>query len=332
MTRLLSLCTLITLVAGCGGSGSTDPDPVTAHGDYHRFVMKRLILPKERKEFAIDLNGDGNVDNQLGQILAVALAAQQNLDIQTGVDQAVEAGDALCLLALQTADPSLRDDTQVGATFAQAVNLPSPDLSGAATTPFTLDAALPPGTFYGKLQAGRFRSSNPVTTKNPVTLEARVPLFPNTDPIPLVVHGAHLQLSASSSGLCAEGDDAQDAPCAIQGSLKIADVNTTILPAVAKMLTAELATDQGPMIKALFDHGDNNGGQCVNLDGTFGIPNDSIIAPCEIQNSIIQNVIAPDIQIYDAQGNYAPTSAKGHEDSFSIAFGFSAVGAQFNYP
>jgi len=53
--------------------------------------------------------------------------------------------------------------------------------------------------------------------------------------------------------------------------------------------------------------------------------NDGKIDTCEVQgNSIIMAVLAPDVKIYDANGNYAPT-ATGTKDSLSLGIGFTAV-------
>ena len=46
-------------------------------------------------------------------------------------------------------------------------------------------------------------------------------------------------------------------------------------------------------------------------------------------NSTIQAVFAPDVQIYDANGNYAPNKTNAMKDSLSIGFGFTAVRASF---
>ena len=62
-------------------------------------------------------------------------------------------------------------------------------------------------------------------------------------------------------------------------------------------------------------------------DGSLG---DLIIDVCEVsENSIIQNVLAPDLQSYDANGNYAPQRLAMKKDSLSIGLGFTAVRAKF---
>src|SRR5690242_13405889 len=87
----------------------------SAHGDLHKYVVNSLQVPMSRSDFAIDLNGDGHVDNQLGNIIG-ALSAQ-NFDVQTQVDDSVKAGRVILLISVQTTDTSLKSDTNVGVTF-----------------------------------------------------------------------------------------------------------------------------------------------------------------------------------------------------------------------
>ncbi len=120
----------------------------------------------------------------------------------------------------------------------------------------------------------------------------------------------------------------------LQGSVKEQDVQTIVVPAIAKLLTETVMQNPGTptsmQILQLFDVGDGNGGTCTNPDGTMGKPGDGIISPCEVaMNNIIQNVLAPDVQIYDANGNYAPNPANTNRDSLSLAVGFKAVAAKF---
>jgi hypothetical protein len=40
-------------------------------------------------------------------------------------------------------------------------------------------------------------------------------------------------------------------------------------------------------------------------------------------------VLAPDVQIYDANGNYAPNPLNTVKDSLSVGIGFTAVAANY---
>jgi hypothetical protein len=51
---------------------------------------------------------------------------------------------------------------------------------------------------------------------------------------------------------------------------------------------------------------------------------------CEVATSgLIQNVLAPDVQMFDAAGNYHPNPTNANKDSLSIGLGFTAVPATF---
>src|SRR5258706_4644331 len=66
--------------------------PACAVTGTHRqqFVADTITLPQMRVQFSMDLNGDGKLDNQLGNI--VGALSSQNLDPQPGVNQALAAG------------------------------------------------------------------------------------------------------------------------------------------------------------------------------------------------------------------------------------------------
>src|SRR5262245_13994594 len=110
MKRLI-LGTLLAL-SGCGDTSGGGGEVMMAEGDTSYYVVNKLTVPMEKKDYSIDLNGDGRVDNQLGNIIG-ALAAQM-LDTQKGVDDAVTAGDVLLLVSVQA--KSLTDATNVGVT------------------------------------------------------------------------------------------------------------------------------------------------------------------------------------------------------------------------
>src|SRR5512135_121504 len=58
-----------------------------------QYVWNNVLVPMQRTDYAIDLNGDGRNDNQLGNIEG-ALAGQ-GLPVQTQATQAVQSGQSL---------------------------------------------------------------------------------------------------------------------------------------------------------------------------------------------------------------------------------------------
>jgi len=340
MQRLISnLALLLGLaLAGCGGNnsgglpnggdGGTTPQPDFAPSPdmtvlpttSFNYVVDKLIAPMTRTDFAIDLNGDGHLDNQFGNIVGALTA--QNFDVQTGIDTQIMMGTTIELVTVTTTDATEMNDPAATTSVLAGMPMAMPVFDG--TGMFTVDTSQAAAAFHGPLTNGSFSSENPVTTRDPVSLTLSLELFPG-NVIALPIHGAHVSYDATPMGLM-NGE--------LQGSVKEQDVQTIVVPAIAKLLTETVMQNPGTptsmQILQLFDVGDGNGGTCTNPDGTMGKPGDGIISPCEVaMNNIIQNVLAPDVQIYDANGNYAPNPANTNRDSLSLAVGFKAVAAKF---
>src|SRR3569623_2957306 len=101
-TFLLAALVPMSLVA-CGGGGDDQPTP---EGPHYHYVANKVFVPtssNESREFGLDLNGDGTVDNQLGNTLA-ALKSQAMFDIQATIDQSVNQGSIILLADFQTKD------------------------------------------------------------------------------------------------------------------------------------------------------------------------------------------------------------------------------------
>jgi hypothetical protein len=221
-------------------------------------------------------------------------------------------------------DDALQNDPAATAGLQAAQAMANPDFSGAGS--FSIDFGQAPGVFEGALQAGRLSSENPVLTTQPVTWTLSLALFPGAAPIALTLHGAHLQFQTGT-------DAASGAPGLlagqINGSISNADVQTKVIPGVAQSLTSYVQQHPGTpdtmTIEGIFDTGG-----CTDANGVMAKPNDLMITTCEIAgNLLITNVLSPDVQIFDAQGNYAPNKTNTMKDSFSVGVGFLAVQASW---
>lgn len=282
------------------------------------YVLNSVVLPAQRTSFAIDLNGDGKVDNQFGAI--VGAFAQLGFAFQANEDRAIETGKLVHLLRLQAKDASLADDPAAKATlFAGTPTFPAaPDFSG--TGAFTIDRALREGRFLGPLRAADYSSINPVTTSAPVSLTLQLGIFSDGELLALPIQGAHIAFRASSTQLIAGQ---------LQGSIRDSDVRGLLIPALARELTHTIQADPtssaSKSLEALFDVGG-----CTDADNTPAQAHDLVIATCELaNNSLAQSIFAPDVQIYDSAGNYAPNPTNAAKDSLSFAAGFTAVRGQF---
>jgi hypothetical protein len=295
-----------------------------------QYVANSLTVPLDRMQFSMDLNGDGKPDNQLGNIIG-ALSAN-NLNTQDGVDQSVCKGSVVLLMRTNSNDATFQSDDQsgafinVGKPFAYVdTNMDGKcEASPTDVTPkydgtdsFTTDTSSFQGAqFAGRITNGLFSSNNPATTTHPVAIDLQLPLVSGAAPVTLNIIGAHIQFRVSS-GKIMSGQ--------INGAIKSTDVMNTIIPNVATLLnqrvTANPTGSTEKQILQIFD---------IGCTGHPEYKMDGMIETCEVSdNSIIKNVLNPDVQMFDASGNYHPNPANTMKDSLSLGLGFTAVKATY---
>jgi hypothetical protein len=136
--------------------------------------------------------------------------------------------------------------------------------------------------------------------------------------VPVDLVAGHLQFTLSPS---------TGAPMAgqLNGAIKKNDIQAVVVPAAAQSLdqivTANPTSMQSQQLLQIFDIG------CM---ATPSFKSDGHIEACEVsENSIIKNVLSPDVQLFDAAGNYAPNPANTNKDALSVGLGFMAVKATF---
>jgi hypothetical protein len=315
-------------VAGCGGTGTTDTTSCSnaSTGAEAKFVTNALTVPQQRADYAMDINGDGKPDNQLGNIIG-ALAAQ-GLNTQDGVTQAVTSGGVAVLIDETGADLTNNDCAQA---LISAAKMPAAPPKYDGSDSFTIDTSLGGGTFKGKITSGTFNSNSPITATVPTELTVLLPLVAGSDPVKLAVTGAHVTFTKSGDGIM-KGQ--------LNGAIKSTSVQTDVIPSVAKLLSDKVAADPttstNMQILSIFDTGgeaDTTGkcsGVCLNSDGTCAVAGDKKISNCEVStNSIIKNVLAPDVQMFAADGSYKPNKDNTMKDSLSLGLAFTAVKASF---
>jgi hypothetical protein len=302
----------------CGGGhdyncdGIIDEAPTTQK---RQFVANSLLMPAARSDYAIDLNGDGHVDNQFGAILGAL--AFLGFTPQVTANQAVAAGTDLLLVEGRSQDPTFVLDQCAGATVETAVNQTPPDFSGSGH--YSVDPALPPGVFRGSIASSNFGSLPlPPVALVPVTMTVKLAFTGGNLIVPLV--GVHVQFSYMSGGLMGGQ---------LQGAIRNTDLQSTFIPSLAMSLST--VAQESPCgancqsVRLTFDTGG-----CTNPDGTMAVAGDGVVSYCEVaQNAIIQNLLQPDVQMFDAYGNYAPNPLNTNKDSLSVGIGFTAVGATF---
>ena len=174
----------------------------------------------------------------------------------------------------------------------------------------------------GSYASGTFHSEpDPAFAKVPNEVQIQIPLFAN---VPVNLVGARLQVTYATPNLV-QGR--------INGAVRKVELDTHVIPALAAQLS--LLAPFSSEIQSLFDNGGAPdpacGNQtCRNANGSCAKSGDLVIDPCEVgTNAIIKNVLAPDVQLFDAAGNYAPNPLNTARDSLSVGIAFSAVPASF---
>lgn len=286
----LALPLSVSLLA-CGG-GDGDPTPT---GEHYTYVGSKAYVPtnnNQARDYGLDLNADGTVDNQLGMVLGT-LATQGNFDIQGGIDEAVLAGDIILLMDFQTPDFT----TAAGAGLAvklgdKASASPAPCTDPANPTPATCGKHLEgTGTFsvssnsptdavvVGKIASGTFNGG-------PGEIAIQIAL--GGDPVNLNLIGAR----AKATGLSAEALG----EVILAGAIPEDDLNNEVLPAIQQQLAPVIA-ESCPMPQAS-DCGcpSGSGRTILNLFDTA--PRDCMVSLDEIKNnSLIKSLLAPDVTI-----------------------------------
>lgn len=322
----MALSPVLLPLAGCGDGGASECVNVTT-GVSAQYVGDTLKVPMQRMDYAMDLNGDGKSDNQLGNIIGALTA--QNLDTQLGVDEAIKAGNVILLLGASANSLDASDCAAVDVGVGKKMAMP--DFSGAGM--FTKDTSVGGGTFRGKITGGAFNSNSPVTATTATEVTIQLPLVAGSDPVKLKITGAHLQYTKSGDKLT-KGQ--------LNGAIRSADVQTDIIPNVAKLLSDRVAADPtnstNMQVLNIFDTGGEDQGcmgACDNAanvgrgETACGVKMDKKIQTCEVAtNSIIKNVLAPDVQMFQG-GVYKPSRDNTMKDSLSIGLSFTGVKATF---
>ena len=245
-----SLVSLIPLTfAACGGGGTSSGD-CTATGGTNKaqYVVNSVQVPQQRSDYAIDLNGDGRVDNQLGNIIGALTG--QGLDVQSGVDMAIGRRHAhppheRDLDGHLLPDRQLRD----GERATSASRCMMPDYSGMGH--FTIDtrSRAAPSTDRSRRASSRRRRRRRPSRRSPSASccrwsRARRRSAQGQRRAPAV--------HARRDGKITGGQ--------LNGGIKASDVQMDIIPAVATILSNKLMNDNPQtstdmQIASIFDNG-----------------------------------------------------------------------------
>src|ERR1700691_4348622 len=138
-SSLLALTLGGASLIACSSNGGGTVTPTGAHTHY---VGNAVYVPTTNVEataYGLDLNGDGTVDNQLGNVLATL--GGMGFDIQGTVNTAVAEGDIILLVDFQATN--LTSTAAAGLQMLLGSNPVPPACNGSADV-YTCDMSTPP--------------------------------------------------------------------------------------------------------------------------------------------------------------------------------------------
>ena len=289
--------TVTTKDKGVGEGGTTTEGTGTSR-DY---VIMKFVVPTtndKAKKLGYDIDGDTKVDNAFGAILTAIHDAAQGVDMEAEINQNILNGNDIGLLRVMAADFSNDNsaklqgwtgqrETCCTSKPCQEADVKKTCFSGSYA--FKIDSASPTDAVVsGKIASGELEMTGKMTIELPIgNYRAKVTL-----------------LAAKFVGKI-DGDGITEGK--IMGAISQNDIQTSLIPAVAKTLEHEM-TD--PTTKQATKDA---------LKKVFDTDNDGKITAKEVaDNPAVQAVVAGDV---DADKD-------GKKEELSLGLGFTAVGAK----
>jgi hypothetical protein len=291
----------MSLVA-CGGD---DGGNVVPEGTHYHYVASNVYVPTsntQAREYGLDLNADGTVDNQLGMVLSTL--AGMGFDIQATIDTAVAEGSIILLADFQTKD--FMNTTAAGVQVYLGEN-PTPaactgtemydpvaktgckhHLDGNGS--FSISASSPENAALGgKIVNGTF-------TGGPGDLSLQIALG-GTEAIKLDLIGARAKASSISETMIGSGTTGG---IVFGGAVTKEDIDTKVIPAIQAQLTPIISEDcpgtDPNSTPSCMCMADSTGKTILGLFDTN--PKDCKVTVEEIKtNSLIVSLLAPDVTI-----------------------------------
>jgi hypothetical protein len=287
--RTLRLLPLALLAIGAIGAAACTQPPercVPAGTETRTYRLTRLHLPAGDHDLAVAIADGAEPRNRLGVIHQALLG--HRMDLQPAVDEAMAAGAWPVTLSVTSTDYAQRDAAGAQVTLRHGTDESS--------------------TVCGALVAGSYESVPPAHAAAPSTLTLPWPFFGER---PITLTAAHVTLRPSLfDGV--EGE--------IHGAITVAELERAVLPQVAALMTAKQNGDpRSVLAEALSDYVDV--GNCANRDGTPAAARDRRIDPCEIGASIVRGLFQPDLDLFDANGAWAPRAGSPVEERDALSFG-----------
>jgi hypothetical protein len=307
---------LLVVGFGCGGGGSGDDDDgkcdVAAWAyPETQMVVNALYLPlssTEAKDYAFDLDHNGTVDNQLGNILAALKSSMGSTSPQTSVDDAMGAGDIIVLFSIYATTMQESASANLWAFLGDSVPY-DPKNGPQAGDPFTVSAAGPTDAYFG----GKIKGGGGVFGGDSATLTINLPLTAGSN-LELTLQAVNMEFDISASCSASSCDFSNGK---LGGAITEDDLNNKVLPEVTNLLqdqlTGKCATDTGSCVC-------ESGSGAETIQSMFDTDGDCTVTLAEVQaNNIIKAFLKGDVTLKDGS------------KALSLAVGFDAVNAVFTH-
>ncbi len=334
----LSLLTSLMLAPACGDSPADPPDAAPpadsrvpdatpdaappglcevelADGGVaptYQYVLDAIDVPEnsdQAEDLGMDLDGDGSIDNQIGNIIGALVSVGGGLgEVQQRTARAVDEGGTITLAQLWPCS------TGAFATYHGANPRPAAcDGAGDTVCRHHLDGTgafdIAAGTPTSQQVVGT--TSGDVFTGGPGELALPLALF-GGEPALLTLTHAQVRLDGVSADGFATGT--------IAGGIPEEQVQAALVPAVYAGVSAQIASE---CTGVGLDCGCEPSSTAVTLLGIFDVDNDCAVTLPEIQdNPLIATLLGSDLD----------TDADGTADALSIGVGVHAVRASFTAP
>lgn len=295
--RMRRLLLAFVLTACSSDSDPSDPAADAAVAQVpddlpHRtYVIDNIAVPAtstEARQYGLDLDNDGVIDNRLGTVIATL--SGMGVDANAMVTRAIDRGETILLAKIGTtsfldatvatletfagSDPSIAPCSSTSDTVCRK------HLAGGAT--FTAMPAPVGAPVIGRFDSGMF-------TGTAGKLVVRVALL-GAAPIDLVLLGSRAQLTMTT--------DSKIGTATLAGAVSINDIDAKILPAVHANMAASVAADCTALTSPPAC------GCATGSDGKTALsmfdkaPVNCAISIDEIRNNpLIQNLLAPDVTV-----------------------------------
>jgi hypothetical protein len=297
-TRIV-LGTLVLGVTAAAQVAVTNAAAPTEHG-YISDTVTLATNVSQADSFGRDVDGDGDRENRLGQVL-VGLANQVNF--AGAQDAAIAAGDIVMLHSLRA--NSLANTKNATWQVWYGEPTPTPDFSGA-------------GVFD-------LLTSQPHSAKIAATIkDHKVKTAAGTIPIRLDFGSGVFKLKMTKAKVFATCFRNGCSDGRIAGAVSAQQVDTKVIHQLALIIQALVDADcTGPPVDC------EPGSSGDSLQSQFDLDNNLVITDDEVrENAIIKSILAPDLDLVHDE----PPGEDPVNDALSFGFGFTTVHATLVRP